>query len=61
MSNNPAKFAALEGYTLRIVERVPLVTVPTAENAAYLSAKQAKLGHLLALESPVTSTPHVRH
>ena len=49
MSNNPAKFAALEGYALRIVERVPLVTAPNAENAGYLSTKQAKLGHLLGL------------
>jgi 3,4-dihydroxy 2-butanone 4-phosphate synthase / GTP cyclohydrolase II len=49
MSNNPAKFAALEGYPLRIVERVPLVTPPNPENASYLSTKQAKLGHLLGL------------
>jgi len=49
MSNNPAKFAALEGYPLRIVERVPLVTPPNPENAGYLSTKQAKLGHLLGL------------
>jgi 3,4-dihydroxy 2-butanone 4-phosphate synthase/GTP cyclohydrolase II len=49
MSNNPAKFAALEGYPLRIVERVPLVTIPNAENAGYLSTKQVKLGHWLEL------------
>jgi 3,4-dihydroxy 2-butanone 4-phosphate synthase/GTP cyclohydrolase II len=47
MSNNPAKFAALEGYALRIVERVPLWTTPNAENAGYLSTKRSKLGHLL--------------
>jgi len=47
MSNNPAKFEQLDGYPLRIVERVPLVTRPTAENLAYLSAKQLKLGHYL--------------
>ncbi len=47
MSNNPAKFVELEGYRLRIVGRVPLVTVPTAENATYLRTKQAKLGHQL--------------
>lgn len=46
MSNNPAKFAALEGYALRIVERVPLLTTPNAENARYLSTKRSKLGHL---------------
>jgi 3,4-dihydroxy 2-butanone 4-phosphate synthase / GTP cyclohydrolase II len=49
MSNNPAKFAALRGYPLRIVERIPLVTVPNPENVAYLSTKQTKLGHLLGL------------
>jgi 3,4-dihydroxy 2-butanone 4-phosphate synthase/GTP cyclohydrolase II len=49
MSNNPAKFAALEGYPLRIVERVPLVTTPNPENAGYLSTKQVKLGHWLGL------------
>jgi 3,4-dihydroxy 2-butanone 4-phosphate synthase/GTP cyclohydrolase II len=55
MSNNPAKFAALEGYPLRIVERIPLVTAPNSENAGYLSTKQTKLGHLLGLgaTSPV--------
>jgi 3,4-dihydroxy 2-butanone 4-phosphate synthase/GTP cyclohydrolase II len=49
MSNNPAKFAALQGYPLRVVERVPLIVPPTAESAGYLSTKQAKLGHLLGL------------
>jgi len=47
MSNNPAKFRELEGYPLRIVERVPIVTRPTVDNLAYLSAKQLKLGHYL--------------
>jgi 3,4-dihydroxy 2-butanone 4-phosphate synthase/GTP cyclohydrolase II len=51
MSNNPAKFAALEGYALRVVERVPLVAALNPENAGYLSTKQAKLGHLLGLVS----------
>ena len=49
MSNNPAKFAALEGYPLRIVERIPLVTAPNEENVRYLSTKQTKLGHVLGL------------
>jgi 3,4-dihydroxy 2-butanone 4-phosphate synthase/GTP cyclohydrolase II len=49
MSNNPAKFTALEGYRLKIVERVPLLTKPTCENLAYLRTKQIKLGHLLSL------------
>ncbi|HEY3594070.1 MAG TPA: bifunctional 3,4-dihydroxy-2-butanone-4-phosphate synthase/GTP cyclohydrolase II [Polyangiaceae bacterium] len=49
MSNNPAKFAALEGYCLRVVERVPLVIPVNSENAEYLCTKQAKLGHWLGL------------
>jgi 3,4-dihydroxy 2-butanone 4-phosphate synthase/GTP cyclohydrolase II len=47
MSNNPAKFTELEGYRLKIVERVPLITEPTAENVHYLRSKQNKLGHEL--------------
>jgi 3,4-dihydroxy 2-butanone 4-phosphate synthase/GTP cyclohydrolase II len=47
MSNNPAKFLELEGYPLRIVGRVPLITKPNDENRAYLETKQAKLGHQL--------------
>jgi 3,4-dihydroxy 2-butanone 4-phosphate synthase/GTP cyclohydrolase II len=51
MSNNPAKFTALEDNQLRIVERVPLLTKPTCENLRYLDAKQRKLGHLLSIAS----------
>jgi 3,4-dihydroxy 2-butanone 4-phosphate synthase/GTP cyclohydrolase II len=48
MTNNPRKLVGLEGYGLEIVERVPLLTDPHAENRAYLDAKRDKLGHLLA-------------
>ncbi len=47
LTNNPRKIVGLEGYGLRIVERVPLEIQPNAENRNYLVAKQAKLGHLL--------------
>jgi 3,4-dihydroxy 2-butanone 4-phosphate synthase/GTP cyclohydrolase II len=47
MTNNPRKCEVIEGYGLEIVERLPLVSAPTRENAAYLRAKQQKLGHLL--------------
>jgi 3,4-dihydroxy 2-butanone 4-phosphate synthase/GTP cyclohydrolase II len=47
LTNNPAKYGGLEGYGLEIVERVPLQTVPTAENIRYLRTKQQRLGHLL--------------
>jgi len=50
LTNNPAKYGGIDGYGLEIVERVPLQTVPTDENIAYLRAKQSKLGHLLGIE-----------
>jgi 3,4-dihydroxy 2-butanone 4-phosphate synthase / GTP cyclohydrolase II len=49
MSNNPAKFTELEGYQIKIVGRVPLLTTPNRENFSYLHTKQQKLGHLLDL------------
>jgi 3,4-dihydroxy 2-butanone 4-phosphate synthase/GTP cyclohydrolase II len=47
MTNNPAKWAGLEGYGLSISERVPLETSPTAENIRYLRTKRDRMGHLL--------------
>jgi len=47
MTNNPRKIIGLEGYGLKVVERVPLETRPKKENARYLSTKKEKLGHLL--------------
>jgi len=51
MTNNPQKYAAMEGYGLEVVERVPL-EVPTDEhNVRYLKTKKEKLGHLLGIEA----------
>jgi 3,4-dihydroxy 2-butanone 4-phosphate synthase/GTP cyclohydrolase II len=50
LTNNPDKRAGLEGYGLSIEERIPLQTVPTAENERYLRTKAEKLGHLLDVE-----------
>ena len=47
MTNNPAKYAALEGFGLDIVERVPLDMCPTDENRRYLDTKRRKMGHLM--------------
>ena len=49
ITNNPRKVVGLEGYGLRIVERVPIEIPPTACNARYLRTKRTKLGHLLEL------------
>jgi len=47
MTNNPRKIHGLEGFGLKIVERVPLIIPPHRDNAQYLKTKQARLGHLL--------------
>jgi 3,4-dihydroxy 2-butanone 4-phosphate synthase/GTP cyclohydrolase II len=47
MTNNPSKRVGLEGYGLKVAERVPLQTEPHANNIKYLRTKQEKLNHLL--------------
>ncbi len=49
LTNNPGKFAALGGYGLEIVERVPLEVAPTETSRRYLKTKKEKMGHLLSL------------
>lgn len=49
LTNNPRKIAGLEGYGLRVVERVPLEIKPNGVNQRYLRTKKDKLGHLLQI------------
>jgi 3,4-dihydroxy 2-butanone 4-phosphate synthase/GTP cyclohydrolase II len=48
ITNNPRKMVGLEGYGLRLGDRVPIVQPAQDENAEYLRTKRDKLGHLLA-------------
>ena len=47
MTNNPKKIVGLEGYGLKIVERVPIEVAATGSNIEYLKTKREKMGHLL--------------
>jgi len=47
ITNNPEKRAGLEGYGLRMVERVPVVAEPNPHNLRYLETKRTKMGHLI--------------
>ncbi len=47
MTNNPKKIIGIEGYGLKLVERVPIETKPHDKNIIYLKTKKKKLGHML--------------
>ena len=49
ITNNPAKYVAIEGFGLEIVARVPLEIAPSSTTRKYLEAKKKKLGHILEL------------
>jgi 3,4-dihydroxy 2-butanone 4-phosphate synthase/GTP cyclohydrolase II len=51
LTNNPRKIVGLEGYGLKVVERVPIEMPVNGTNRKYLDTKRAKMGHLLGLES----------
>ena len=47
ITNNPAKYGGLEGFSLTIVDRVGLPTTVTDQNLRYLSTKRDRMGHNL--------------
>jgi 3,4-dihydroxy 2-butanone 4-phosphate synthase/GTP cyclohydrolase II len=47
LTNNPRKIIGLEGYGLKVVERLPLEVEPNPSNYNYLKTKKEKLGHHL--------------
>lgn len=49
LTNNPRKIVGLEGYGLKVVERVPLQVDVHPANYKYLKTKKEKLGHELQI------------
>lgn len=47
ITNNPRKIVGIEGYGLKVVERVPIEIAPRDANVKYLRTKKRKLGHIL--------------
>ncbi|MBC7473075.1 MAG: bifunctional 3,4-dihydroxy-2-butanone-4-phosphate synthase/GTP cyclohydrolase II [Candidatus Sericytochromatia bacterium] len=45
MTNNPRKIIGLEGFDIKIVERVPIEIQSKSTNIHYLQTKRDKLGH----------------
>ncbi|MBI2468427.1 MAG: bifunctional 3,4-dihydroxy-2-butanone-4-phosphate synthase/GTP cyclohydrolase II [Candidatus Rokubacteria bacterium] len=48
LTNNPKKIVGLEGYGLRVIERVAIEIPASEANRFYLKTKQDKLGHLFS-------------
>ncbi len=49
LTNNPKKVIGLEGYGLKVLKTLPVITSPNPYNRHYLEIKQKKLGHLLQI------------
>ncbi|MBN2569911.1 MAG: bifunctional 3,4-dihydroxy-2-butanone-4-phosphate synthase/GTP cyclohydrolase II [Deltaproteobacteria bacterium] len=49
MTNNPKKIVGVEGYDVKVVERVPIEIKPNENNVRYLKTKKKKMGHLLEI------------
>jgi 3,4-dihydroxy 2-butanone 4-phosphate synthase/GTP cyclohydrolase II len=49
LTNNPRKIVGLEGYGLKVIERLPLEIEPNPSNYGYLKTKKEKLGHDLTI------------
>jgi len=47
LTNNPKKIVGLEGYGLKVIERVPIYVKPVNTNRRYLRTKKEKLGHVI--------------
>jgi len=53
LTNNPSKRAGLEGYGLKIVEKVALVVESNSANTKYLNTKKEKMGHDLPFREKI--------
>lgn len=49
LTNNPKKIIGLEGYDLKVTERMSIEVPPGKENIRYLKTKEKKMGHILNL------------
>lgn len=55
LTNNPRKIVGIDGYGLKVVERIPIIISPNPQNIRYLETKRDKLGHLLGEDMVIAS------
>ena len=49
LTNNPKKIVGLEGYGIKVTQRVPIEIDPNESNIHYMKTKKKKMGHLLKI------------
>ncbi|PXY29863.1 bifunctional 3,4-dihydroxy-2-butanone 4-phosphate synthase/GTP cyclohydrolase II [Prauserella coralliicola] len=57
ITNNPAKYSALDDHALEIVGRVALQTVETPQNLRYLRTKRDRMGHSFGALADFETSP----
>jgi 3,4-dihydroxy 2-butanone 4-phosphate synthase/GTP cyclohydrolase II len=50
LTNNPKKIVGLEGYSIEVVDRVPIEMPAGKENKEYLLCKRDRMGHLIQVK-----------
>ena len=51
MTNNPRKIVGLEGFGIKVVERVPLQAAVSEDNLPFLRSRRVDLGHLINIQT----------
>ncbi|MBN2333421.1 MAG: bifunctional 3,4-dihydroxy-2-butanone-4-phosphate synthase/GTP cyclohydrolase II [Deltaproteobacteria bacterium] len=49
LTNNPKKIIGLQGYGIKVVERVPMEIEPNETNLRYMKTKCEKMGHMISI------------
>ena len=60
LTNNPEKIEQLTEAGIKIVERIPLITIPTEFSREYLSTKARRAGHLLGEKAEIRDVEKIR-